>query len=154
MIGNLIAVYDDNKITIDGDTNVSFTENVEERFKSYGWNVLHVEKGDDDFAAIEGALAEAKKATDAPTIINLKTTIGYGSLKAGGHDVHGARKFSVDVTNNSPQKGRHRPAQKGIRLQPRRDLCRSPRDNRPIRQARFGRQQARTGMDPALQVVR
>jgi transketolase len=48
--------------------------------------VLHVEKGDDDFAAIEQAIAEAKKSTDAPTIINLKTTIGYGSL--------GARKWS------------------------------------------------------------
>lgn len=56
--------------------------------------MLHVEKGDDDFAAIEQAIAEAKKSTDAPTIINLKTTIGYGSLGAGGHNVHGARKWS------------------------------------------------------------
>jgi transketolase len=88
------------EITIDGDTNVSFTENVEARFKSYGWNVLHVEKGDDDFAAIEAAIAEAKKVTDAPTIINLKTTIGFGSLKAGGHDVHGARKYIIALYNS------------------------------------------------------
>jgi transketolase len=46
-LGNLIAVYDDNKITIDGDTAVSFTEDVEARYKSYGWEVLHVEKGDE-----------------------------------------------------------------------------------------------------------
>lgn len=45
-----------------------------------------------DFAAIEKAIADAKKSTDKPTIINLKTTIGFGSLKAGGHDVHGARE--------------------------------------------------------------
>ncbi|WVQ76847.1 transketolase [Cryptococcus sp. DSM 104548] len=96
-LGNLIAVYDDNKITIDGDTAVSFTENVEARFKSYGWNVLHVEKGDDDLAAIEAALVEAKKSKDAPTIINLKTTIGFGSLKAGGHDVHGAPLKKDDI---------------------------------------------------------
>ncbi|ORY27789.1 Transketolase, thiamine diphosphate binding domain-domain-containing protein [Naematelia encephala] len=89
-LANLIAIYDDNKITIDGDTAVSFTEDVELRFKSYGWNVLHVENGDEDYEAIEKAISAAQKNSSAPTIINLKTTIGYGSLKAGGHDVHGA----------------------------------------------------------------
>ena len=64
------------------------------RYKSYGWEVLHVENGDSDFEAIEAAITEAKKNTSAPTVINLKTTIGFGSLKAGGHDVHGARKCS------------------------------------------------------------
>jgi transketolase len=102
-LGNLIAIYDDNsefvsehgwlaEITIDGDTAVSFTEDVEMRYKSYGWEVLHVKNGDSDFDAIEAAITEAKKNTSAPTVINLKTTIGYGSLKAGGHDVHGARE--------------------------------------------------------------
>ncbi|WWD00436.1 transketolase [Kwoniella sp. B9012] len=97
-LGNLIAIYDDNKITIDGDTAVSFTEDVEARFKSYGWEVLHVEKGDDDVAAIEAALKEAQKTKDQPTIINLKTTIGFGSLKQGGHDVHGAPLKKDDIT--------------------------------------------------------
>ncbi|NXD32259.1 TKT1 Transketolase, partial [Spelaeornis formosus] len=64
-LGNLIAIYDDNKITIDGDTAVSFTEDVEARYKAYGWNVLHVENGDDDYDAIEAAITEAKKSTDA-----------------------------------------------------------------------------------------
>ena len=45
-LGNLIAVYDDNHITIDGNTNVSFTEDVEKRFQSYGWETIHVENGD------------------------------------------------------------------------------------------------------------
>ncbi|WVQ97895.1 transketolase [Kwoniella sp. CBS 9459] len=97
-LGNLIAVYDDNRITIDGDTAVSFTEDVEQRFKSYGWEVLHVENGDDDVSAIAGALAQAKKSQDKPTIINLKTTIGFGSLKQGGHDVHGAPLKKDDIT--------------------------------------------------------
>lgn len=46
-----------------------------------------------DLASIESAIAQAKKSTDKPTMINLKTTIGFGSLKAGGHDVHGAREY-------------------------------------------------------------
>jgi len=96
-LGNLVAIYDDNKITIDGDTAVSFTEDVEARYKSYGWEVLHVEKGDDDLAAIDAAITQAKKSTDKPTMINLKTTIGFGSLKAGGHDVHGAPLKADDI---------------------------------------------------------
>lgn len=96
-LGNLVAIYDDNKITIDGDTNVSFTEDVEARYKSYGWNVLHVENGNDDYDAIEKAITEAKKSKDAPTIINMKTIIGYGSLKQGGHDVHGAPLKKEDI---------------------------------------------------------
>lgn len=96
-LGNLIAIYDDNKITIDGDTAVSFTEDVEARYKSYGWEVLHVERGDEDLASIESAIAQAKKSTDKPTMINLKTTIGFGSLKAGGHDVHGAPLKGDDI---------------------------------------------------------
>ena len=81
------------------------------RFRSYGWNVLHVEHGDEyvfhghglssyvaqevvrDFDSIEKAITEAQQNKSAPTIINLKTTIGFGSLKAGGHDVHGSRKL-------------------------------------------------------------
>ena len=88
-LGRLIAVYDDNKITIDGDTAVSFTEDVEMRFKSYGWEVLHVENGDSDLEGIYNAIAEGKKNLSKPTLINLKTTIGFGSKLQGTHGVHG-----------------------------------------------------------------
>ncbi|KAF2011538.1 transketolase [Aaosphaeria arxii CBS 175.79] len=88
-LGNLIAIYDDNHISIDGDTNVAFTEDVLKRFEAYGWHTLHVEKGDDDLEAIEAAIAEAKKVTDKPTVIKLTTTIGYGSKLQGTHGVHG-----------------------------------------------------------------
>ncbi|KAL7422477.1 Transketolase [Cryptotrichosporon argae] len=96
-LGNLIAIYDDNKITIDGDTAVSFTEDVEMRFRSYGWDVKHVEGGDSDLEAIYAAIKEARDNATKPTIINLKTTIGFGSLKAGGHDVHGAPLKADDI---------------------------------------------------------
>ncbi|TCD60213.1 Transketolase, partial [Steccherinum ochraceum] len=89
-LGNLIYVYDDNHISIDGDTNVAFTENTEQRFLAYGWQVLKVEDGDNDLEAIANAIAEARKETSKPTIICLKTTIGYGSKQQGTHGVHGS----------------------------------------------------------------
>lgn len=96
-LGNLIAIWDDNHITIDGDTAVSFTENVLERYAAYGWNVLHVDHGDDNLQAIADAILKAKESKDKPTLIRLRTTIGYGSLKQGGHDVHGAPLKPDDI---------------------------------------------------------
>ncbi|BEJ17101.1 hypothetical protein CspHIS471_0605020 [Cutaneotrichosporon sp. HIS471] len=96
-LGNLIAIYDDNKITIDGSTDVSFTEDVEARYRSYGWEVIHVTGGDADLTAIAGAIAEARDNNTKPTMIVLRTTIGYGSLKEGGHDVHGAPLKADDI---------------------------------------------------------
>jgi transketolase len=72
----LIALYDDNAITIDGSTDVSFTEDVIQRFESYGWHTLIVGDGDNDFASIENAVEAAKAVTDKPTLIKIKTTIG------------------------------------------------------------------------------
>ena len=90
-LGKLIAFYDDNGITIDGHTDLSFTEDVGKRFEAYGWQVLVVDKGDEDVDAIRKAIAEAKACTDKPTLIKVKTTIGFGSPnKADSHDAHGA----------------------------------------------------------------
>lgn len=88
-LGNLIAIYDDNKISIDGDTKVSFTEDVSKRFEAYGWHVQHVEKGDDDLEAIEAAIQKAKDVKDKPSMIKLTTTIGFGSKLQGTGGVHG-----------------------------------------------------------------
>lgn len=96
-LGNLIVVYDDNHISIDGDTAVSFTENVEQRFLAYGWQVLHVDDGDSDLASIYSAIAEARKEKGKPTIIRLRTTIGYGSREAGTHGVHGSPLKADDI---------------------------------------------------------
>ena len=90
-LGKLIALYDDNHISIDGDTEIAFTEDVSKRFEAYGWHVLHVEDGNTDLDSIEKAIAEAKKVTDKPTMIKVTTTIGYGSPKmAGTGKIHGA----------------------------------------------------------------
>ncbi|KAF7542748.1 hypothetical protein G7Z17_g11308 [Cylindrodendrum hubeiense] len=96
-LGNLIAVWDDNHISIDGNTNVAFTEDVAKRYEAYGWHVVTVEDGDNDLAAIEAAIKEAKAVTDKPSLIKLKTTIGYGSLKQGTHGVHGSPLKTDDI---------------------------------------------------------
>lgn len=90
-LGKLIALYDDNHISIDGSTDIAFTEDVSKRFEAYGWHVLHVKDGNTDLDAIAAAIAEAKSVTDKPTMIKVTTTIGYGSpKKAGTAGVHGA----------------------------------------------------------------
>jgi len=90
-LGKLIALYDDNHISIDGNTDISFTEDVSKRFEAYGWHVLHVENGNDDLAGIAKAIEEAKSVTDKPTMIKVTTTIGYGSPnKSNTAGVHGS----------------------------------------------------------------
>ena len=90
-LGKLIALYDDNHISIDGDTSISFTEDVGKRFEAYGWHVLEVKDGNNDLAAIQQAIEAAKAVTDKPSMIKVRTTIGYGSPnKANTAGVHGA----------------------------------------------------------------
>lgn len=96
-LGNLIAFWDDNKISIDGSTDIAFTENVVERYQAYGWHVLEVTHGDTDLAAIANAIEEAKKVTDKPTLIRLHTIIGFGSKIQGTHGVHGAPLKADDI---------------------------------------------------------
>lgn len=75
-LGKLIVLYDDNKITIDGDTAFSFTEDVNKRFDAYGWHTQTVSDGDHDLDAIKKAIAAAQKVTDKPSLIKVRTTIG------------------------------------------------------------------------------
>jgi transketolase len=90
-LGKLIALYDDNHITIDGNTSVSFTEDVLQRYEAYGWHTIHVEDGNTDIEAIAKAIEAAKAVTDKPSMIKVTTTIGYGSPnKANTAGVHGA----------------------------------------------------------------
>ncbi|KAI0781170.1 transketolase [Trametes elegans] len=96
-LGNLIALYDDNHISIDGDTAVAFTEDVEKRFQAYGWQTLHVDNGDSDLEGIYNAIAEARKEKSKPTLIRIRTTIGYGSKQQGTHGVHGSPLKADDI---------------------------------------------------------
>ncbi len=77
-LGRLIYLYDDNDISIDGSTNLTFTEDVAMRFHAYGWHVLRVADGN-DLEAIEQAIAEARQVLDRPSLIIVRTHIGYGS---------------------------------------------------------------------------
>lgn len=89
-LGRLIVLYDSNDISLDGELNLSFSESVEQRFKAYGWQYIRVEDGN-NIEEIAQAIAEAQKDLERPTLIEVKTTIGYGSPnKAGTADVHGA----------------------------------------------------------------
>ncbi len=89
-LNKLIVLYDSNKISLDGPTNLSFTENVAKRYEAYGWNVLTVEDGN-DMDAIEAAIHKARSFTNGPTIIEVKTIIGYGSPgKQGKSAAHGS----------------------------------------------------------------
>lgn len=80
-LGNLIALYDDNDITIDGDTAVSFTEDTAKRFEAYGWHVQVVENGNDDLQGIQQAIEKAKAVKDKPSLIKVKTIIGMCYLQ-------------------------------------------------------------------------
>ncbi|MGI0498469.1 transketolase [Limnospira platensis] len=97
-LGKLIAFYDDNHISIDGSTDISFTEDVCKRFEAYGWHVQHVADGNTDLEAIATAIEKAKAVTDKPSLIKVTTTIGFGSPnKANSHDVHGAALGKAEV---------------------------------------------------------
>jgi transketolase len=90
-LGKLIALYDDNHISIDGSTDISFTEDVAKRFEAYGWHVQHVQDGNKDLQGIHKAIEAAKAVTDKPSFIKITTTIGYGSPnKANTGDAHGS----------------------------------------------------------------
>src|SRR5690606_20678679 len=85
-LGRLIVFYDDNEITIDGKTELAFSEDVAKRYESYGWHILHVDGH--DVEAVEAAVRTAQSVTDKPSLIVTKTTIGWGTPKAGTSAAH------------------------------------------------------------------
>ncbi|WP_249869663.1 transketolase [Oceanobacillus saliphilus] len=89
-LGKLIALYDSNDISLDGELNRSFSDNTDQRFKAYGWQVIQVEDGN-DLNEIRKAIKEAQANTEQPTLIEIKTIIGYGSPnKSASASSHGA----------------------------------------------------------------
>ncbi|MCK5728006.1 MAG: transketolase [Methylococcales bacterium] len=95
-LGNLIAFWDDNNISIDGHIDGWYTDDTVRRFEAYGWHVISVDGHDSD--AINAAILLSKKETDRPSLICCKTIIGYGSPnKSGSHDCHGAALGDEEV---------------------------------------------------------
>ncbi|MEF8795105.1 MAG: transketolase [Salinivenus sp.] len=96
-LGKLVYLYDDNKITIDGSTDLAFTEDVGGRFEAYGWHVTRVEDAN-DLDAVDAALAAAKAETDRPSLIVVRSHIGYGSPnKQDTAAAHGAPLGAEEV---------------------------------------------------------
>lgn len=103
-LGKLIYLYDDNHISLDGPTSLAFTEDVAMRFRAYGWHTIAVDDGNDT-AAIAGAIREAQSETDKPSIIAVKTVIGYGSPLAGTSKAHGSPLGEDNVRKTKEQAG-------------------------------------------------
>lgn len=96
-LNKLIVLYDSNNVCLDGKTSLTFSENIAMRFTSQGWKVITVEDGD-NVEAISNAITEAKKSEDKPTLIEVKTTIGKGSMLEGTNSVHGSPLTKEDIT--------------------------------------------------------
>ena len=111
-LGKLIYLYDANHITLDGPTALTFSrEDVAKRYEAYGWQVLHVENGDDDLDGIDAAIAQAKADTERPSIIVINTTIGFGSPnKAGSEAAHGSPLGPDEVELTKKALGWNHPA--------------------------------------------
>jgi transketolase len=95
-LNKLIVLYDKNNISIEGDTDMVFTENVEQRYKAYRWDVNHVKDGE-DIEKIDKAIDRAKNEKEKPSIIIINTHIGYGSPKQDTGDVHGSPLSEEEV---------------------------------------------------------
>ena len=87
-LGKIIYLYDDNKISIEGSTDLAFTENVGARFQAYGWHVTRVSDGN-NLEAIQAAIEEAKHEINRPSLVIVRTHIGYGSPKQDSASAHG-----------------------------------------------------------------
>jgi transketolase len=89
-LGKLILFYDDNYVSLAGPTSVSFDEDVNKRFEAYGWHTMHVDaEHSNDVEALDKVITEAKRHTDKPTLVSVRTTIGFGSPRAGTFSAHG-----------------------------------------------------------------
>lgn len=103
-LSKLIVLYDSNDISLDGELNMAFNESVEQRVKSQNWHYLRVEDGN-DVDAIVAAIEEAKNENEKPTLIEIKTIIGYGSPQQGTAKVHGAPLGEAGVSQTKAYYG-------------------------------------------------
>jgi len=101
-LGKVVVLYDSNDICLDGDLSMSFSEDVLKRYESYGWHVSRVEDGT-DAEAVSKAIEAAKAETSKPSLIEIKTVIGYGSKNAGTSKTHGAPLGEEDGTHAKSQ---------------------------------------------------
>ncbi|HZB39744.1 MAG TPA: transketolase [Ilumatobacter sp.] len=105
-LGKLICVYDDNHITIDGDTALAYSDDVAERFRAYHWDVVELGETANDMDALEQALRTAKDVTDRPSLLILRSHIGFPSPDhTDDHEAHGLAFDADDVTRTKAVMG-------------------------------------------------
>ncbi|MEO8432314.1 MAG: transketolase [Acidobacteriota bacterium] len=105
-LGKLVYLYDANEVTLDGPASVTFTEDVAERYRAYGWHVLHVEDGNTDLDALDHAIAAAVAEVSRPSLIVIRTTLGYGSPNKGGtSEAHGSPLGADEVVRTKKALG-------------------------------------------------
>ena len=142
-LGNLIVFWDDNGISIEDDTTIAFTENVADRYRAYGWQVIEVDGGE-DVAAIERAVEEAKADTQRPTFIRVRTVIAYPAPNAMNTGAsHGAALGDEEIAliKRSPASTRSRPSRSPTRS----SRTPAPSPTVPPRTARPGRRPSTSG---------
>ena len=104
-LSNLCWIYDSNRITIEGETDLAFTEDVGKRFQGYGWNVQHVSDAN-DLAALHAAIGSFQKTTDRPTMIIVESRIGFGApTKEGHHSAHGEPLGDAEIAGAKKKYG-------------------------------------------------
>ncbi|MEZ5262272.1 MAG: transketolase [Acidimicrobiales bacterium] len=103
-LGRLIVLYDDNHITIDGDTALSFSDDTAKRFDAYGWHVQDLGEAGEDLDALEAAFGAAR-ADERPSIIIVRTHIGYPSPKTDDHTAHGYALFDDEIAETKRRMG-------------------------------------------------
>lgn len=104
-LDNLVLIYDDNSVTVDGNIDLCFTDNTSAKVAAVGWHVIEVADGNNDLQSIIDALAAARQVKDKPTFIHIRTTIGFGSRKANTGAAHGAALGDNEVTYVKQQFG-------------------------------------------------
>jgi transketolase len=103
-LGKLIYLYDNNKVTLSAGTDITFNEDVSARFKAYGWQVLEIEDGN-DLPAIEGAIQEARQEQNKPSLISIRTHLGYGSPLQDKYEAHGSPLGAENVVRTKQNLG-------------------------------------------------
>ncbi|KAJ4462385.1 putative Transketolase 1 [Paratrimastix pyriformis] len=104
-LNRLVWIYDNNGHTIDGPTSLTYSDDIVARFQSYGWHTQIVEDGDRDLSAIQRALENVRLVPNRPHFISLRTTIGYGSSKAGSEKTHGTPLGEEDLAETKRRLG-------------------------------------------------
>ncbi|MCC6436570.1 MAG: transketolase [Acidimicrobiales bacterium] len=104
-LGRLVVLYDDNHITIDGDTNLTFSDDTAKRFEAYGWHVENAGEIGEDLDALEAAIGRAKAETGRPSLILVRTHIGFPSPKTDDHTAHGYALFDDEIAETKRRMG-------------------------------------------------